>query len=232
MTAAFTLAVQWVVPIWILPLFYRFTALEEGQLRQTILAYAESVDFPLRDLYVVDGSRRSSKANAFFTGMGANRRVVLFDTLIEKHSEEELTAVIAHEIGHYRLGHIPWMLTVSLLHTGLLFALLGLVMPQEGLYEAFFVASPSVHAGLVFFSLLYAPVELVLSVVAQAFSRRHEYQADAFAARTTGSAAPLAAALRRLSADQLAHPSPHRLWVALHASHPPLALRLRALEES
>ncbi len=229
LTAIFSLAVQWIVPTWILPLFFKFEPLEESQLRQAILGYAESVRFPLQDLFVVDGSRRSSKANAFFVGMGKNRRVALFDTLIEQHEEDELVAVVAHEIGHYRLRHIPKMLTISILHMGLLFGLLGLLLPQAGLYSAFFVETASIYAGLVFFSLIYGPVELLLSLATQALSRRHEYQADAFAAQTTGATEPLQEGLKRLSVEQLAHPSPHSLWVALHASHPPLADRLRAL---
>ena len=228
-TAIFSLAVQWIVPTWILPLFFKFEPLEESQLRQAILSYAESVQFPLRDLFVVDGSRRSSKANAFFTGMGKNRRVALFDTLIEQHEEDELVAVVAHEIGHYRLGHMPKMLIISILHMGLLFGLLGLLLPQAGLYSAFCVENASIYTGLIFFSLLYGPVELLLSLVIQELSRRHEYQADAFAAQTTGATLPLQNGLKRLSVEQLAHPSPHKLWVALHASHPPLADRLRAL---
>lgn len=228
-TAVFSLAVQWIVPTWILPLFFKFEPLEDSPLKQAVLSYGESVQFPLRDLFVVDGSRRSSKGNAFFTGMGKNRRVALFDTLIEKHEEKELVAVVAHEIGHYRLGHIPKMLGLSILQMLVLFGLLGLLLSQSGLYAAFFVESPSVYAGLVFFSLLYGPVELLVSLAVQALSRRHEYQADAFAARTTGASGPLQEGLKKMSVDQLAHPNPHALWIALHASHPPLADRLRAL---
>jgi STE24 endopeptidase len=186
------------------------------------------VGFSLDGIFVIDGSRRSTRANAFFTGLGKTKRIALFDTLIEKHPEDELVAVLAHEVGHYRKHHIPLMTAVSLLHTGALFFLLGIVLEQRGLFDAFAMEHMSVHAGLVFFGLLYSPLEMVLSFFILAMQRKFEFQADHFAAETSG-AGGMARALRRLAADNLTNPSPHPFYTALHYSHPPAADRIRAL---
>lgn len=227
--SAFVVVLQVVVPIWILPLFHRFEPLEEGELRRRVLDYAKRVGFPLEGVFVVDGSRRSTKANAFFTGLGRNRRLALFDTLLEKHSEDEVLAVVAHEVGHFRCRHVPMRTAVTVLHLGVLFGLLGWALRQEGLYAAFGVDGRPVHAGLVFFSLLWAPIDLLLHLPLLHLSRRHEYEADRFAVETTGLREDLATALERLSADSLANPTPHPLHVALHHSHPPVLWRVRAV---
>src|SRR5688572_18015798 len=228
-TAAFALFVQFIAPTWIFPLFNKFQPLEEGELRAAVLAYARKVAFPLEGLFVIDGSRRSTKANAFFAGFGKKKRVALFDTLIARHSTGELVAVVAHEIGHYKKGHILQGLVLAILQAGVLFWLLSFFLTQPGLFAAFGVAVPSVHAGLVFFLLLYTPLELLLSLGMQAFSRKNEYEADAYARETTGEPERLVSALQRLSADNLANLTPHPLYVALHHSHPPLVERVRAL---
>jgi STE24 endopeptidase len=228
-TAAFTLLVQFIAPTWIFPLFHRFQPLEEGELRGAVLDYARSVAFPLEGLFVIDGSRRSTKANAFFTGFGKHKRVALFDTLIEKHPTDELVAVVAHEIGHYKRRHITKGLFLSFAQSGAVFFLLSIALTHRGLFEAFGVSEPSVWAGLVFFSLLYTPLDLVLSLLLQAFSRHNEFEADAFARETTGQHEPLVSALKRLSADSLSNLTPHPLYVTLHHSHPPLLERIRAL---
>ncbi len=224
-----TVVLQFVAPTWILPLFHRFTPLDQGELCDRIVAYSKSVGFPLAGLFVVDGSRRSSKANAFFTGFGRQKRVALFDTLIEKHPPAEVVAVVAHEIGHYKKHHILLGLGLSALHTGLLFALLAQFLERPGLFQAFGVAAPSTHAGLVFFGLFYTPVELLLQLLLQALSRRNEYEADRFAAATSGLGRELAQGLKRLSADSLTNLTPHPFYVLLHHSHPPLVQRVAAL---
>ena len=223
-----TLAVQIVLPTWILPLFNKFTPLEEGSLREALESYARKVGFTLEGIFVIDGSRRSTRSNAFFSGFGKTKRIALFDTLVEKHPEDELVAVLAHEVGHYRRRHIPLMTVVSLLHTGALFFLLGIFLQQPGLFEAFSMDNMSVYAGLVFFGLLYAPLEMVLSLFILAIQRKFEFQADRFAA-DTADAGGMARALRRLAADNLTNPSPHPFYSALHYSHPPVAQRIRAL---
>lgn len=228
-TALFTLLVQWVAPTWIFPLFNKFKPLEEGELRAAVLDYARRVGFPLEGLFVIDGSRRSTKANAFFTGFGKRKRIALFDTLIEKHTTEELVAVVAHEIGHYKRRHILQGLVLGLVQAGLVFFVLSRVLSEPALFAAFGVTTPSVHAGLVFFALLWSPLELVLGLAQQALSRRNEFEADAFARETTGRAEPLVRALERLSADSLSNLTPHPVYVALHHSHPPLPARVAAL---
>jgi len=228
--ACFTVLVQFVAPAWILPLFNKYRPLSDDDLRRRIFEYADRVGFPLRGLFVVDGSRRSTKANAFFTGLGRNRRIALFDTLIERHSADEIVAVLAHEIGHYKKRHVTQGLLVTIAHAGVVFFLLGLFLRQDGLYRAFGVGEPSVYAGLVFFGLLYTPIELVLGIAMNAWSRRNEYEADRYAAETTGRARDLAAALKRLSADALVNLTPHPVHVALHASHPPITERLARLD--
>ena len=141
-SVVFTLVVQFVAPAWILPLFNKYRPLENDELRRRISDYASAVSFPVRGLFVIDGSRRSSKANAFFTGFGRNRRIALFDTLIDKHEPDEIVAVVAHEIGHYKKRHIPQGILLGIVHTGVVFALLGFFMRQDGLYGAFGVRNP------------------------------------------------------------------------------------------
>lgn len=228
MVAAVSLVVQVVMPTWILPLFNKFTPLEDGGLRHALEGYAEKVGFALDGIFVIDGSRRSTRSNAYFTGFGKTKRIALFDTLIEKHPEDELVAVLAHEVGHYRKRHIPLMVVVSLLHTGVLFYLLGIFLQHRGLFEAFSMERMSVYAGLVFFGLLYSPLEMVLSFFILAMQRKFEFQADRFAADTSD-AGGMARALRRLAAENLTNPSPHPFYSALHYSHPPVAERIRAL---
>lgn len=228
-TAGFVLFAQYLAPTWILPLFNRFTPLPDGELREAILGYARSNAFPLEGIFVVDGSRRSSKANAFFTGFGRHKRVALFDTLVEKQTTPEVVAVVAHEIGHYKRRHIVKSTAIGIAHFGALFGLLSLFLGNAELAAAFGVSEPSVYTSLVFFALLYTPVEMVLSLLMHAFSRRNEFEADEFAARTTGRAPDLASALKKLAADSLSNLTPHPLYVALHHSHPPLLRRLAAL---
>lgn len=229
--SAFSLAMQVVVPIWVLPLFFRFEPLQDGSLRERLLQYAGRVEFPLQDVYLIDGSRRSTKANAFFTGFGRARRVALFDTLLERHSEEEVVAVLAHEIGHYKRRHIWRSTLLGLLHTGVLLFVFSRFLESEGLHAAFALEAPAVHTALVLFGLLYTPIELALSLGFNALSRKHEFEADAFAAETLEDGGRhLAAALVHLSSDALSNPAPHPLSVWLHASHPPVPARVRALQ--
>ena len=226
---AFMLAVQFIGPTWIMPLFNTFTPLDDGELHGGILGYARSAGFPLEGIFVVDGSRRSSKPNAFFTGFGKHKRIGLFDTLVEDYTVAEVVAVVAHEIGHYKKRHVWLQTALSIGHIAAMLRILSLFLGQEGLYAAFHVAEPSVYAGLVFFSLLFRPLELVLSVLMNVFSRRHEFEADRFAAETTGSGAPLVSALKKLVADSFSNPTPHPIDVFLHYSHPPVLQRIGAL---
>ncbi len=225
----FMLAVQYIAPNWIMPLFNKFTPMPDGELRQAILSYARSVDFPLKNIYVMDGSKRSTRSNAFFTGFGRNKRIALFDTLIAQNTVAEMVAVLAHEVGHYKKKHITIGMVISIVHLGLVLYLLSLFLDSPGLYRAFYVDQPSVYAGLIFFSLLYTPLEMVLSIVMQAISRRNEAEADRFAAETYDPAS-LAEALRKLSRSNLSNLTPHPFLVFLTYSHPPVLARVRALE--
>jgi STE24 endopeptidase len=212
-----------------MPLFNKFTPLEEGDLRTAIENYTEKVDFPLQGLFVIDGSKRSSKSNAFFTGFGKNKRVALYDTLIEKHTNDELVAVLAHEIGHYKKKHIIKGMVTSILQTGVMFILLSIFLNSEGLFEAFYMNDMSVYAGLIFFGMLYAPIDMILSVFMQILSRKHEFEADAFAAETTEKPEDMVSTLKKLSKDNLSNLTPHPFYVLLHYSHPPVRERIQAL---
>ncbi len=230
--ATFTLGIQLIAPTWIMPLFNKFTPLPEGELKEALLNYGEKVNFPLDKVYVVDGSKRSGKGNAFFTGFGRQRRVALYDTLIKQHSIAELIAVLAHEIGHYKKRHILTMTTIAITHQAIIFFLMGWFIKQPGLYQAFFMDQSSIAAGLIFFSLLFTPVEMILNPLFQALSRHHEYQADSFASQTTGKPETMIKALKKLGHDNLANLTPHPLYVFLHYSHPPLLARINALRKN
>jgi STE24 endopeptidase len=229
---AFSLVMQYIAPTWIMPLFNKFEPLEDGELRQAIEEYAKKVDFPLQGIYVMDGSKRSSKSNAFFTGFGKNKRIALFDTLIEKHSTEELVAVLAHEIGHYKKKHIMKNMAISFLHTGIMFALLSIFLQVPALFDAFFMEEMSVYAGLLFFGLLYSPVETILGIFMQVLSRKHEYEADRYAAETIENQEEMVNVLKKLSKDNLSNLTPHPFYVFLNYSHPPALKRIEAIRQS
>ncbi|MCF6290343.1 MAG: M48 family metallopeptidase [Desulfobacterales bacterium] len=231
-TSLFLLVIQYIAPTWIMPWFNRFTPLADGELRTAILDYARQVNFSLANIFVMDGSRRSSKSNAFFTGFGRNRRIALFDTLIKNHTVKELVAVLAHEIGHYKKKHILQSMVLAILHAGILFFLLSLFLSRDELFAAFFVSRPSVYTGLVFFSLLFGPVELLLTPLLNKLSRVNEFAADRFAAKTLGGEKDLISALKKLSGQNLANLTPAPFYVMLHYSHPPLRQRLQALSRA
>ncbi|SMO32623.1 M48 family metallopeptidase [Fodinibius sediminis] len=224
----FTLVIQFVAPRWIMPIFNKFEPLGEGDLRRKIRDYADSVNFALEGIYVIDGSRRSSKSNAFFTGFGKHKRIALYDTLVENHTDEELVAVLAHEIGHYKKKHIIKNMGISIVQTGIMFLLLSVFLNSQGLYEAFYMEQSSVYAGLIFFGMLYAPIDMIVSMVMQLLSRKYEFEADAFAAATY-SKEPMIGALKTLSKDNLSNLTPHPFYVFLNYSHPPVLQRIRAI---
>ena len=203
--------------------------MESGELKDAILEYASSVNFPLKNVSVMDGSRRSSKSNAFFTGFGRNKRIALFDTLIGQHTVSEMVAILAHEIGHYKKKHVIQGTIIGILHTGVLFFLLSLFLGSNGLYQAFYMQQPSIYAGLLFFGLLYTPIELVLSIAMQAVSRRNEYAADRFAADTIKEPESLITGLTKLHTNNLSNLTPHPFFVFLNYSHPPLLQRILAI---
>lgn len=226
---AFTLIMQYIAPKWIMPLFNKFKPLEDGELKHKIMEFAEKVDFQLQDIFIMDGSKRSSKSNAFFTGFGKNKRIALFDTLVEKHTTGELVSVLAHEIGHYKRKHIVQGMFISILHTGVLFYLLSLFLYQDGLYTAFYMDSTPIYAGFLFFSLLYSPLETLLSIGMNILSRKNEYEADEFAVVGRANREDMISALKKLSKDNLSNLTPHKWYVFMNYSHPPVIDRIRAI---
>lgn len=228
--AIFSIVMAWLSPRLLMPLFLKFQPLENGSLREALLALAARLKFSVVDVSVVDGSRRSSKANAFLSGFGKNKRIALFDTLIEKNSQAELEAILAHEIGHHKCSHVPKQLVLGLLESGLLFFLLHAALQSVGFFAAFGVIGKPLGLGMVLFSILYSPASLLLGLVSSASSRKHEFEADAFA-KTACGGEPLMTGLKKLSLDHLTHPNPHPLTVWLHYSHPPIGQRLAALED-
>lgn len=217
-------------PALILPLFNKLTPLEDGELRRAIMACAERLRFPLAEISVMDSSRRSTKANAFFTGIGGTKRVVFFDTLVTNHTTDELVAVLAHEIGHFKLHHIVQHIVEAILNIGIFLFLAQWLIHWPRLYEAFGVQHPSIYAGLALFLVLYGPLSRLLGIARAAQSRRHEFAADRFAATNTALPHALADALKKLSHNNLGNLSPHPLHVVLYHSHPPVLDRVRALD--
>ncbi len=213
----------------IVPLFNKQVPLAEGELRDAIEAFAAKVGFRLKNIYVIDSSKRSSKANAYFTGLGPKKRVVLYDTLINDHTTEELVAVLAHEIGHYKKKHTTVGVTISILQTGLMLFILSLFINHPVMSEVLGARQTSFHMGLTTFVLLYSPLSLVLGTFTNSLSRRNEYAADRYAG-TLYSALALSMALKKLSVNNLSNLRPHPAYVFFYYSHPPLLKRLDALK--
>jgi STE24 endopeptidase len=228
-TAGISILLTYLAPTVILPLFFKFQPLPPGELRDAVTGYCQRLNFPLRDLLVIDGSRRSSKANAFFTGFGKNKRVALYDTLINHHPVPELVAVLAHEVGHYKKQHVLQQFILAQASLFLAFLLASFCITWPALFAAFGVTHISYYAGLVLFSLLIQPLGILFGIATYAWSRHHEYEADRFAAETTGDSSPLEEALIRLSKDTLHNLTPHPLLVGLRFTHPPVPDRVRAL---
>lgn len=227
----FMLIMQYVAPKWIMPIFNKFKPLEDGELKEQIMEFAHKVNFSLQDIFVMDGSKRSSKSNAFFTGFGKNKRIALFDTLIANHTTGELVSVLAHEIGHYKRKHILQGMVISILHTGVLFFLLSVFLYQQGLYSAFGLETTPIYAGFLFFSLLYSPLESVLSITMNIMSRKNEYEADEFAVVGRGNKEDIIDALKKLSKDNLSNLTPHPFYVFMNYSHPTVLERIRAIRK-
>jgi STE24 endopeptidase len=214
---------------WILPIFNKLTPLMPGDLRKAIEDYSTKNDFPLSDIFVMDGSKRSSKANAFFSGLGTKKKIVLYDTLVKEHSTDELVAVLAHETGHFKLRHIRLTFIVSILQTGLMLFVFSLLQGNPALSEALGAHQSGLHLELLAFALLYSPLSTITGILMHMLSRKNEFEADDFAKKTFNGKS-LVNALKKLSADNLSNLTPHPLFVFVHYSHPPLLQRLQALE--
>lgn len=214
---------------WLLPLFNKLTPLPEGDLKSAIEAFARKVHFPLDQVLVMDGSKRSAKANAFFAGLGARKKIVLYDTLIANHTTDELVAVLAHEVGHYKKKHIVWGYLLSVLQIVFVLFVLSRLAFDESLSLALGGQQHAIHLNLVAFGLLFAPISGAIGLLVNMLSRKNEFEADAYA-RTTYSGEALARALKKLSVDTFSNLHPHPLYVFFRYSHPPLLQRLRALQ--
>lgn len=226
--AIFTLLLNFFYSRLIVPIFNKQTPLEEGSLKSRIENFANTAGFALRNIFVIDGSKRSSKANAYFSGFGKEKRVTLYDTLLKDLEEPEIVAVLAHEVGHYKKNHIIFGFISSVLSTGLTLYLLSLFINKPELSMAIGVDQASFHAGLLGFGLLYGPVSMLLGLLMNYFSRRFEYQADAYAKEHYQPEA-LVGALKKLSRNSLSNLTPHPAYVFVHYSHPPLKDRIRSL---
>ena len=227
--SAFSLFMTMFYSEWIVPIFNKQTPLEAGELRDAIEGFAIEAGFELTNIYVIDGSKRSTKANAYFSGLGAKKRIVLYDTLIKELTTQQIVAVLAHEIGHYKHKHTRSMITVSLLSNLLMFALLGYFVASPALSIAMGGQLPSFHLGIMAFGILYSPISTLLGLAINSLSRRNEYQADAYAA-SFGLSNDLIGALKKLSSTALSNLQPHPAFVFVHYSHPTLLQRVTALQ--
>ena len=214
----------------IVPLFNEQTILEEGDLKNEIVKYVNSVGFKANNIYVLNGSKRSTKANAYFSGFGNQKRITLYDTLINDLENNEIVAVLAHEVGHYKRKHILYNLTSSIILTGFALFVLSLFIKTPLLSLALGVSHPSFHIGLIAFGILYSPVSQILGVFMNYMSRKFEYQADNYA-KNTFSASPLISSLKKLSKNSLSNLTPHYLYVFFHFSHPTLLDRIKNLNK-
>jgi len=212
----------------ILPMFNKLTPLPEGELKSAIEEFSRKVEFPLDNILVIDGSKRSKKANAFFSGIGKKKKIVLYDTLISNHTTEELVAVLAHEVGHYKKKHILWSLVLSVLQITFTLWILSLMVYNENLSFALGGGQYAIHLNLLAFAILFSPISGITGLMMAVYSRKNEFEADAFA-RTHYSGTALADALKRLSVDSLANLFPHPWYVFFHYSHPPLLKRLESI---
>jgi STE24 endopeptidase len=225
----FQIFLMFIAPVTIMPLFNKYTPLEDGELKRAIEEYAGAQGFKMKGIFTMDGSKRSTKSNAFFTGFGRFRRIVLFDTLIEKHSVVELVSVLAHEMGHYKKKHILKSIIISILTAGLMFYILSLFINNRELFAAFKMEETSIYASLFFFGFLYTPIEMILSLFGNMLSRRHEYDADAYAVKTYREPEAMITALKKLNVENLSNLTPHPVKVFLSYSHPPILQRIKAI---
>jgi STE24 endopeptidase len=212
----------------IVPLFNKQTPLEDGELKTAIEKYATKVGFTLKNVFVIDGSKRSTKANAYFSGFGSQKRITLYDTLINDLEADEIVAVLAHEVGHYKRKHIIFNLFSSILLTGFTLWILSLFVSLPILSEALNVSTPSFHIGLIVFGILYSPISEITGLLMNMISRKFEYQADNYA-KETFAAKPLITSLKKLSKNSLSNLTPHKAYVFMHYSHPTLLKRVQNL---
>jgi len=227
----FTLFINMFYTSLIVPLFNKLSPLEEGDLKSALQDYAQKVKFPLKSIFVIDGSKRSNKSNAFFSGLGRKKKIVLYDTLIKNHSVNELVAVLAHEVGHYKKKHIVWGYLITILQAGLMLFIMSKMIFNENLSLALGGTNMAIHLNLLAFTILFSPISKLLGIAMNMYSRKNEFEADAYALSTYESDS-LQVALKKLSVDNLSNLFPHPWYVFFNYSHPPLLKRLEAIESS
>ena len=224
----FTIFISMFYTTLIVPIFNKLSPLENGTLKEKIENYSKGIGYSLKNIFIIDGSKRSSKANAYFSGLGPKKTIALFDTLVEKHTEEELVAVLAHEVGHYKKNHIKQGMFISIFQIGMMCYLFELCTKLPEITSALGAEVGAFHLGLIGFSLLFSPIGLILGVFGNILSRKNEFEADSYA-KETYDGESLKLALKKLSVDSLTNLYPHPLYVFIHYSHPPLLERLKAL---
>jgi len=224
----FSLVMTFFYSEWIVPLFNKQTPLEEGELREAIESFAKKAGFRLKNIFVMDGSKRTTKANAYFTGFGSKKRIVLFDTLMNDLDTEEIVAVLAHEIGHYKKKHVVYSMIFSILTTGIIFYILSLFLENQHLAEALGGREASFHLGIIGFAFLFTPISEVMGLAINYYSRKNEYEADGFTAQF-GLGEALISALKKISVQSLSNLNPHPLVVFWYYSHPTLLQRIKVV---
>jgi STE24 endopeptidase len=229
LAAAFILFVNMFYTSLILPLFNKLTPLAEGELKTSIEEFARKINFPLDNIFVMDGSKRSAKANAFFSGIGKKKKIVLYDTLINNHTTEELVAVLAHEVGHFKKKHIIWSYLISIIQIFFVLFVLSRMVFNENLSISLGGSQQAIHLNLIAFGILFSPISGITGLLMSMLSRKNEFEADAYAKETFDGNA-LSNALKKLSVDSLSNLYPHPAYVFFHYSHPPLLQRLEALK--
>ena len=227
----FSIIIQPIFIHFIAPMFNKFTPLNDGELKSAITKYSKKINFPISRIDVMDGSKRSNHSNAYFTGFGKSKRIALFDTLINNHSTEEIVSVVAHEAGHYKKKHIFFGMILSIIQTGLMLFLFNFIINEVALYKVFGVSEPSIYTGLVFFGLLFTPINMILSLISLSISRKNEFEADQYALDTTNNPQALISMLKGLASDNLSHLTPHPFTVFLQYTHPPIYERVKKIEK-
>jgi STE24 endopeptidase len=227
----FELILNFIAPVFIMPLFNKYSPLKNDELKTSIEEYINKENFKIKGVFIMDSSKRSTKSNAFFTGFGKFRRIVLFDTLLQKYSIEELTNIIAHEIGHFKLRHLMKHIIFSFVSSGIMFFVFSLFINKIWLYKAFLMQTQPIYAGIIFFAFLYTPISILSSMILNYFLRKHEYEADAYAVITYKHPDAMLNALKKLSVDNLSNLYPHKFKVFLEYSHPTILERIKAINK-
>ncbi len=226
--SAFTIFLAMFYTSLILPLFNKLVPLESVELRSKIEAYSSKVTFPLTNIFIMDGSKRSAKANAFFSGLGAKKNIVLYDTLVNQLSQEEITAVLAHEVGHYKKKHITKAMFISVFQMGFMFFVFGQLAASPLLAEVLGATENTFHLSIIAFSLLFSPISMITGILGNLYSRKNEYEADAYA-KETYAAEPLVSGLKKMTVNHLSNPQPHPAYIFVHYSHPTMLQRIEAM---